>query len=234
MESKKRNETKEFGVGLIKNRVRLYIDVCGRDTDDPYDLSNKMNDLLQRKIATYSNDVGLRMGSFHPLEKTSLYYKYKDLSQKVLKRKENSEDYDELLSEMKEMYYNIPQKERELLHKEGISYPSEYEKPKDIPPTRFKVGQIVESGPDVWEIKEIKRRDTKMRIKVLEKGPDIIGSIGSYLNKGRQYTLRRHEWDVGYGSETWEIPPEKMKRDTSQVLLIWFDDHEYPCIDLDS
>ena len=55
-------------MGLIKNRVRLYIDVCGRDTDDPYDLSNKMNDLLQRKIATYK--IQLKLKRKHNMYKT--------------------------------------------------------------------------------------------------------------------------------------------------------------------
>lgn len=216
-----------------KKMTRLYIDVYGKDTDNPYDLAIKMGDLLQRKIATYSNDVGLRMGNFHPLERTELFKEYIDLFNKIEEEIVKSEAGQKLLARMNEIYYKIPTQERDLLRIDKISHPMDYEKPKELPPTRFKVGQIVGTGSDVWEIKEIKKRDTKMRIKVLEKGPDAIGSIGSYLNKGRQYTLYRHEWDVGYGSETWEIPPEKMKRSASQVLLIWFDDDKEPCIDLD-
>lgn len=219
---------------LMKKMVRLYIDVCGQDDDSQYDLANKMSSLLQRKIATYSNDIGLKTGSFHPLDKTPNYYEYKKLLDNLTEKKKNSENCEKLLEEMSEKYHKIPYEEQEMLRKEGISYPLECEEPKELPPTRFKVGQIIKSEPDIWEILEIKKKDTKMRIKVLEKGEDKRGSIGSYLNKGGQYTLYRHKWDVGYGSETWEIPPEKMKRSDSQVLLIWFSDDSEPCIDLDS
>jgi hypothetical protein len=97
-----------------------------------------------------------------------------------------------------------------------------------LPATRFKIGQWICTGPDWWQIIFVDKE--KMIIKVIETGPDKYGSIGSYLDIGREYTLNRHE---NCGGELWEIPSKQMKRKTSQVLLYWFDDQDEPLIDLD-
>jgi hypothetical protein len=79
-------------------------------------------------------------------------------------------------------------------------------------------------GTDVWD--------------VLEFGPDfirirVVGTsprIGTYLDVGVQYTLRK-VFDLG-GMQTWEIPEGQMKRNTSQLLLE-FQDGKCVGLDLD-
>jgi len=97
------------------------------------------------------------------------------------------------------------------------------------PPTRFKIGQVINSGKDIWEVLYLDEEN--MIINVLSTGPDERGSVGSYLDVNKTYELFRHMYN-GY-SQIWEIPPEQMKRNCSQILLFWFDEDLKPYIEMD-
>lgn len=208
--------------------TKLYINVrqVGGTTSNPYELARKMNALLEsalnKNAPTHMGD--LRMGSFHPADRTKTYYKYKELEEKLLKMREDGcteEEEDALLDEMDVVWYSLPMEEYRLL--------DHHMKKIVVPPTRFKVGQIIDDWTEKWEIVSIDGDD--MVIRVLETGPNKQGSIGSYLDVGKEYKVFRHQNEH---DETWEVDPKGMKRDFSQVLLFWFDDDDNPVVDLDS
>ena len=207
--------------------TRLYIDVYSNKTYDPYELARKMNALVSSNLP---NNTDLRMGTFHPIDKTTLFYQYKAMTEELLKRRENDEDEDALLEEMDDVWWKLPIEERKILNQGCLGRPHKSYKPKDVvlPPTRFKINQIVKTGPDEWQIIHIE--ETKMIVQVLNTGVDVYGSVGSYLDTGKKYELFRHSQD---SFELWEICPEMMKRSTSQILLYWWPEDDDPMIDLD-
>jgi hypothetical protein len=205
---------------MKKRTTRLYIDVYCPVIDNPYELARKMNELVESKLPTYYAD--LRMGSFKPAKRTNAFYEYEEMVKALLGKRERGEDEDALLEQMDDVWWKMPDEERKILDR--------YYKKKEVilPPTRFKYGQVIDSGPDTWQVIHIE--ENKMTIKVIKTGPDKHGHIGSYLDIGAFYDLFRHEDDL---QELWEVHPEMMKRDTSQVLLYWFKEDDAPVIDLD-
>ena len=78
-------------------------------------------------------------------------------------------------------------------------------------------GELIESGSEVWEIVEYNPENEVLEIKVLRCSPHM----STYVDVNETYLLDRHQ---GWSMEIWEIPPEQMKRDSSQVLLrLWED-----------
>lgn len=98
----------------------------------------------------------------------------------------------------------------------------------DLKPSELRVGQIVEGGGERWEILTVEMR--RATFKVLA----VNGEIWKrYLDKSKVYTLKRFEYPPG-AHEAWEVVPEEMKRQYSQVLLDIFEPGEAPMIDIDS
>jgi hypothetical protein len=96
--------------------------------------------------------------------------------------------------------------------------------------TQIHVGQYFtmpwgKDGVDEWEV--VSFDDIFIRIRVIQCSP----RIGTYLDIGAQYTLRK-VFDLG-GTQTWEIPEAQMKRSTSQLLLE-FQNGRLVGLDLDS
>lgn len=51
---------------------------------------------------------------------------------------------------------------------------------------------------------------------------DPHGRYERYMDVGKRYPLFRHEyWTFERGLMLWEVKPESMKRDVSQILLQW-------------
>lgn len=92
------------------------------------------------------------------------------------------------------------------------------------------VGKIIGGGDDIWQVLNL--TNDEMKIRVLACGPSKHGSIGSYVDCGKEYTLIHHEGFRSQDFDLWEIPEEQMKRRTSQVLLCGIDGNY--TMDLDS
>ena len=99
----------------------------------------------------------------------------------------------------------------------------------DLDNLTFTPGQVIESGENKWEV--VSYEDNVLKIKPISMTPHM----SSYLMKGAIYTLEEHQ-PQSY-MRLWEIPPEQMMRDSSQVLLYWWGDNSGgsagPSIDID-
>ncbi len=75
-------------------------------------------------------------------------------------------------------------------------------------------GTILSQGPETFEVLSIE--GDKMQIKMLEGSPHME----SYLHYNKPYTVELHPGTVTY--QVWEVLPEEMDRDSSQVLIyLW-------------
>jgi hypothetical protein len=83
---------------------------------------------------------------------------------------------------------------------------------KDAP--NWYVGKIIDDGNVKCEVISCEEND--FRIKILEINWE---RLGTYMDLGTVYPLRLCY--TGRGMQTWEVDPEQMKRDTSQVILQW-------------
>ena len=83
---------------------------------------------------------------------------------------------------------------------------------KDIP--NLYIGKVIDDGNMKCEVIAFEKDD--FRIKILEIN---WGRLGTYMDLGTVYPLRLCY--SGRGIQTWEVDPENMKRDTSQVILQW-------------
>ena len=72
---------------------------------------------------------------------------------------------------------------------------------------------ILHNGEDKWEV----INDKPFIIKPLAMSPHM----STYLDYNTHYTLELRHCS---SYEVWEIPPEQMKRDSSQVLLYLWDE----------
>lgn len=110
----------------------------------------------------------------------------------------------------------------------------EPEKPKPVRDPQDKitpnlyVGKVVPDGMFDWEVISILDNDN-IEIRVLKIYHD---RMDRYLDEGKVYPVFRHQgWD-GTTLEVWEIAPEHMKRDVSQVIIQWEEGLGW-CCDLD-
>ena len=86
----------------------------------------------------------------------------------------------------------------------------------DLQELTFEPGQVIESGEEKWEV--VSYEDKVLKIKPIAMSPHM----SSYLMEGAIYTLSEHKPEDYL--RLWEIPPEQMMRDSSQVLLFWWND----------
>lgn len=76
------------------------------------------------------------------------------------------------------------------------------------------IGKIIDDGNVKCEVVSCEEND--FRIKILEINWDCLGT---YMDLGTVYPLL--SCYNSKGMQVWEVDPEQMKRDTSQVLLAW-------------
>ena len=96
---------------------------------------------------------------------------------------------------------------------------------------KWEPGELITSGgtplstkvyeQNVWEV--VKRGKIIAR--------ELTPHHATYLDIGKEYTLNFHEDSTHCDGGIWEIPPEQMKRESSQMLL--YDWEDGPGIELD-
>lgn len=79
------------------------------------------------------------------------------------------------------------------------------------------VGKITPDSMFDWEVVEIVD-DKNIKIKVLKIYHD---RMDRYLDEGKVYPAFKHSGWNDATMQIWEIAPEHMKRDVSQVILMW-------------
>lgn len=81
-------------------------------------------------------------------------------------------------------------------------------------------GTILKQGDEVWEVVEYNGFD-RMKVKILA----VSRHTGTYVDVGKVYNVEKHKNahdDEPDHFQTWEIPPEEMHRDSSQMILyLW-------------
>lgn len=94
--------------------------------------------------------------------------------------------------------------------------PRPVKKDKDAP--NLFVGKIMDDDNIKCEVVDV--HNTNIHVKILE---IKWVRLGTYLDVGKVYPVFMHSNKEFFGDDMqiWEIAPKHMKRDTSQVLLVW-------------
>jgi hypothetical protein len=94
--------------------------------------------------------------------------------------------------------------------------PSRPKREDEDAPNLF-IGKIIDDGTIKCEVVDV--HNTNMHVKILEIN---WPALGTYLDLGKVYPVYMHRSSFQREQmQMWEISPKRMKRDTSQVLLMW-------------